>query len=62
MSERVVMHSLTCSRMQEELAEAREGFSLAAEQRCTTGWLWQGRGRSTLQSSIWKGAAGLPLA
>lgn len=30
MSERVVMHSLTCSRMQEELAEARKGFSLAA--------------------------------
>lgn len=56
------MHSLTCSRMQEEAVEAREGFSLAAEQRCTTGQLCQGRGRTLLQRSIWKGAAALPLA
>lgn len=39
----------------------QEGIFPGCEQGCTTGRLWQGRSRTSLWSSIWKGAAGLPL-
>lgn len=59
-SEWVVMHSLTCSRMREELAEARKGFSLAASgvaQPLSLAEKGSDLARSSRRCCIHKGAA-----